>query len=212
MEVPVSRGKGSRRRPFSPFLEFYLSGVGYLRLRWGIRGRGYNTGKGKIRQDTERSSSVTAAKFRPQSLKESLVSQQPTAVQPSPVYSLVPAPATLWQPRELRLRHAGGEGPSAPRDGQSKWEKEKTNEETCNSVDPTGQGREGGTDKVILSFYDEKTAREICAARMRGLIHVELAQCSAEYRLVGRAFPSFRYVMCHGCLRSYDMHHITIKP
>lgn len=81
VEVPVSRGKGSR--PFSPFLEFYLSGVGYLRLRWGIRGRGYNTGKGKIRQDAERSSSVTAAKFRPQSLKESLVSQQPTAVQPS---------------------------------------------------------------------------------------------------------------------------------
>lgn len=82
VKVPVSRGKGSWRRPFSLFLEFYLSGVGYLRLRRGIRGRGYNTGRGKIRQDVERSSSVTAAKFRPQSLKESLVSQQPTAVQP----------------------------------------------------------------------------------------------------------------------------------
>lgn len=40
VEVPVFRGKGSWRRPFSPFLEFYLSGVGYLRLRRGIRGTG----------------------------------------------------------------------------------------------------------------------------------------------------------------------------
>ncbi|EGI69050.1 hypothetical protein G5I_02220 [Acromyrmex echinatior] len=104
VKVPVSRGKGSWRRPFSLFLEFYLSGVGYLRLRRGIRGRGCNTGRGKIRQDVERSSSVTATKFRPQSLKESLVSQQPTAVQLSCILSC--SLLFSWQSRELWLRHA----------------------------------------------------------------------------------------------------------
>jgi len=125
VKVPVSRGKRSWRRPFSLFLEFYLSGVGYLRLRRGIRGRGYNTGRGKIRQDVERSSSVTAAKFRPQSLKKSLVSQQPTAVQPFCIQSCFLL--SSWQSREPRLRHA--RRTANARDGQRSKKNEKTNEE-----------------------------------------------------------------------------------
>ncbi|TGZ38435.1 Uncharacterized protein DBV15_06740 [Temnothorax longispinosus] len=96
-------GYGIRQRSFAPVKVPVSREKGrYLRLRRGIRGRGYNTGRGKIRQDVERSSSVTAAKFRPQSLKESLVSQQPTAVQPSCIQSC----SLLFssQSRELRYR------------------------------------------------------------------------------------------------------------
>ncbi|KYM99070.1 hypothetical protein ALC62_10184 [Cyphomyrmex costatus] len=133
VKVPVSRGKGSWRRPFSLFLEFYLSGVGYLRLRRGIRGRGCNTGRGKIRQDVERSSSVTAAKFRPQSLKESLVSQQPTAVQLSCIQSC--SLLSSWQSRELRLRHARTAADT--RDGQ-RSKKTKRQMRKCGTSIQTG--------------------------------------------------------------------------
>ena len=147
VKVPVSRGKGSWRRPFSLFLEFYLSGVGYLRLRRGIRRRGYNTGRGKIRQDVERSSSVTATKFRPQSLKESLVSQQPTVVQLSCILSC--SLLFSWQSRELWLRHA--RRAANARDGQRS---KKTKRQMRRNVELWfGQGYEEKTDKVIISFY-----------------------------------------------------------
>jgi len=150
---PEEKGVGETR-PFSPFLEFYLSGV--PRLGCGGRGRGHNTGRGEIRQDAERSSSVTAAKFRPQSLKESLVSQQPTAaVQPFRIYSLVPTPATP-QRSKVGPRHAK-EGPRMDR--RRNGTKRQMRKRATPRVGPLG-----GTDKAIVSFYDEKTLREICAA------------------------------------------------
>lgn len=64
-----------------------------------------------------------------------------------------------------------------------------------NFVDSTGQGCEEKTDKVIVSFYDEETAWEICAARMRTHPRSWL-ESPPDIGLIGYAFSSKRETAC----------------